>query len=397
MAKLSVAALVELLIRKRSLKRAEAERFVDTIFDIIKEGLEEDKIVRIKGLGTFKIIGVDARESVNVNTGERVIIDSHSKITFTPDNTMKELVNKPFSQFETVVLNEGVDFSDAETTEESPVVEEKVEEKAVEESPIVEEKVEEKVVEETLVAQENDETDEIDESPVIQIVEDLDEESSSESPSVQFSESPDDSSVDEDFDEESNVQSHLLRNILCGAAVVLLIVGAAYGGYRYGRAEAEQEQHRHSVIAEAAKSAEQAKQQAGEAPEDTLAEVPIDAAEIGTLKAEEKAENKAEEKTEEKATATVRQSAAPKAEPSTLELDKYEQMDVRVRTGAYRITGTAQTIKIKAGQTLKGISRTYLGEGMECYIEVYNGIKSTDPLKAGDEIKIPKLELKRKK
>lgn len=389
MAKLSVAALVELLIRKRSLKRAEAERFVDTIFDIIKEGLEEDKIVRIKGLGTFKIIGVDARESVNVNTGERVIIDSHSKITFTPDNTMKELVNKPFSQFETVVLNEGVDFSDAETTEESPVVEEKVEEKAVEESPIVEEKVEEKVVEETLVAQENDETDEIDESPVIQIVEDPDEESSSESPSVQFSESTDDSSVDENFDEESNVQSHLLRNILCGAAVVLLIVGAAYGGYRYGRAEAEQEQHRYSVIAEAAKSAEQAKQQAGEAPEDTLAEVPIDAAEIGTLKAEEKAE--------EKTDATARQSAAPKAEPSTPELDKYEQMDVRVRTGAYRITGTAQTIKIKAGQTLKGISRTYLGEGMECYMEVYNGIKSTDPLKAGDEIKIPKLELKRKK
>lgn len=112
MSKISISELAEVLVIKNGLEQKEAERFVVTVFDVIQKGLERENIVKVKGLGTFKIIGVEARESVNVNTGERVVIDSHGKITFTPDATMKELVNKPFSQFETVVLNEGIEFED---------------------------------------------------------------------------------------------------------------------------------------------------------------------------------------------------------------------------------------------------------------------------------------------
>ena len=102
MEKLTLSDIATVLVKKNKLSAKEAEAFVSAIFDVIRQGLETDQQVKVRGLGTFKIIGVEARSSVNVNTGERVLIDGHSKITFTPDNTMKELVNKPFSQFETV-------------------------------------------------------------------------------------------------------------------------------------------------------------------------------------------------------------------------------------------------------------------------------------------------------
>ena len=90
----------------------EANQFAAVVFEVIQEGLDTEGQVKVKGLGTFKKIQVEARESVSVRTGERVMIDSHAKITFTPDALMKELVNKPFSQFETVILNDGVEFED---------------------------------------------------------------------------------------------------------------------------------------------------------------------------------------------------------------------------------------------------------------------------------------------
>ena len=120
MGKISIQELATALAEYSSLNKKESSAFVSAMFDIIQEALERDRNVKIKGLGTFKIIDVEDRESVNVNTGERVLIEGHGKITFTPDPLMKELVNKPFSQFETVVLNDGVEFD--ETPEE--VVEE---------------------------------------------------------------------------------------------------------------------------------------------------------------------------------------------------------------------------------------------------------------------------------
>ena len=112
MGKIAIQDVASKLIVQNGLSKKEATRFANKMFDLIREALEEEKTVKVKGLGTFKIIDVDSRESVNVNTGERVLIEGHNKITFTPDALMKELVNKPFSQFETIVLNDGVDFKD---------------------------------------------------------------------------------------------------------------------------------------------------------------------------------------------------------------------------------------------------------------------------------------------
>ena len=112
MSKISIYDIAKILVEKNGLTKSESEQFVAAIFDVIQEGLDNDNLVKVKGLGTFKIIGVEARESVNVNTGERVVIESHGKVTFTPDAVMKELVNKPFSQFETVILNDGIEFDD---------------------------------------------------------------------------------------------------------------------------------------------------------------------------------------------------------------------------------------------------------------------------------------------
>jgi nucleoid DNA-binding protein/LysM repeat protein len=116
MEKLTLLDIAKLLTQYSGIPQDIANPFVTTLFEVVQSGLERDQIVKIKGLGTFKIIGVEARESVNVNTGERVVIESHGKITFAPDSTMKEIVNKPFSQFETVVLNDGVSFDDLATS-----------------------------------------------------------------------------------------------------------------------------------------------------------------------------------------------------------------------------------------------------------------------------------------
>ena len=112
MGKMTIQDVSRVLSERKGLNKKDASNFVNLMFDIIQQALERDGIVKVKGLGTFKIIDVDARESVNVNTGERVLIEGHNKITFTPDSLLKELVNKPFSQFETVVLNDGVDFDE---------------------------------------------------------------------------------------------------------------------------------------------------------------------------------------------------------------------------------------------------------------------------------------------
>ena len=112
MGKITIQEIATKLTEQNGLSKKEATLFVNMMFETIREAVEQDKAVKVKGLGTFKIIDVDDRESVNVNTGERVLIEGHNKITFTPDVLMKELVNKPFSQFETIVLNDGVDFKD---------------------------------------------------------------------------------------------------------------------------------------------------------------------------------------------------------------------------------------------------------------------------------------------
>ena len=118
MAKVSIQDIAKAIAGKHGLSQNDAEKFVAALFDIINEGLHKEKIVKVKGLGTFKVIDVRERESVNVNTGERVVIESHGKITFTPDPIMRDLVNKPFAKFETVVLNDGVDLDEMSKIQE---------------------------------------------------------------------------------------------------------------------------------------------------------------------------------------------------------------------------------------------------------------------------------------
>ena len=95
------------LAEKHSLSQEEVERFLSQMVHVMGEGLRSDKTLKIKGLGTFKVVPVNARESVDVNTGERIRIEGREKVSFTPETAMRDLVNKPFAQFETVVLNEG--------------------------------------------------------------------------------------------------------------------------------------------------------------------------------------------------------------------------------------------------------------------------------------------------
>lgn len=168
MGKLTIQEISKILVEKNKLTSKEASQFAVMMFEVIQQNLNEGGMVKIKGLGTFKMIRVEARESVSVRTGERVVIDSHAKITFTPDATMKELVNKPFSQFDTVILNEGVEFEDIPEEEheeeqeevldnvaiDNKLVEQKpfeveqlpVEEEPVEEQPNAEQPVEKKLL-----------------------------------------------------------------------------------------------------------------------------------------------------------------------------------------------------------------------------------------------------------
>lgn len=112
MSKISLSDLAQRLAEKSGISQQDAELFIRKMFDVANEGLQSDKLVKMKWLGTFKVMAVKDRESVDVNTGERIIIEGRDKISFTPDNILKEIVNKPFAQFETVVVNDGVDFDE---------------------------------------------------------------------------------------------------------------------------------------------------------------------------------------------------------------------------------------------------------------------------------------------
>lgn len=159
--KITIQDIIDLLCQKHNIDRKEAELFTKGMFDLIEEALATEKFVKVKGLGTFKLTEVDARESVDVNTGERIEIQGHTKVSFTPDTTMKELINKPFSHFETVVLNDGVELEDTVTSEEAETSHVEVldstievEDTSIVETPIVKEEPigsEESVVNEPIV------------------------------------------------------------------------------------------------------------------------------------------------------------------------------------------------------------------------------------------------------
>ena len=387
MSKLNIYDLCSVLTSKNGLDDKESHRFIKAIFDVIQEGLDEDKIVKVKGLGTFKIIEVDDRESINVNTGERVLIEGHSKLTFTPDSVMKEIVNKPFSQFETVILNEGVDFPEPVVEEpavEDIIADEPAEDKEIIVEPQIDNNVAEQSVEEEPVAEKTVAEEPVAEEPVAE--EPVAEEPVAEDSVVEFTDDNDnvqsgeENSVEESVFETSNNNS-ILRWILSGVAVLLLILGAAYGGYLYGRYELSEEIAYKQMKADL-KTAEITTKKAQVAIKKDSVAQEVDATKIGAMSID----NKDESANDEAKTETAKTSS-----------DKYEDMDIRVRTGAYRIIGEDRTVKAKAGQTVEDIATKLLGPGMSCYVEVYNGLEGKAKLKEGQTIKIPKLELKKRR
>lgn len=441
MDRISIQELSAILTVKSGLKKKEAERFATMLFEVVKEGLVSDRLVKVKGLGTFKMIDIEARESVNVNTGERVLIEGHEKISFTPDATMKELVNKPFSQFETVVLNDGVEFDDAPTiaeppeeeltvevptVEAPPVVESIVEEPTIEEPPVEEPNVEEPPVEEKAV-----EESPLEESPVVELpieespVEELPvDEPSVDEPSVEeppVEEPPLDDQpaveplavmqqqepmeeleketveIEEEQDMKTKKDNSKLRTIAWLAIVLATGVASFVGGFYLGLDEGLSiKENVYPPIEEITDSSEQAHVKDAakvEAKKEakTEAKTKVQDVDAPAFKAEKSKPVEVVESPVDRATPP----AAPAASPAT-KTDKYAEMDNRVRYGAYRIVGTDYEVTAKAGESTARVSKRTLGPDMECYIEVYNGLKPGAVLEAGKTVKIPKLELKKK-
>ena len=361
-----MSELADRLAEKAGISKRDAQAFLSAIIETIRDGVNNDKIVKIKGLGTFKVIDVDARESVNVNTGERVVIDGHQKLTFTPDSTMKDLVNKPFSQFETVVLNEGVAFDDEEP-EPEPIVEPEPElvvepepESVVEPKPIVEPELEIISEPEPDVEPEPEPVAGPEPEPVVEL----------EPESVPIVED-----VEQTEELEPSRSYWWLWLLLAIVACVLSFGGGYLLGRHMDKADVDDE-----VVMEDSIASEPVV--ASVATQDTLHNDSVNTDTIVPVKPEVVEPVKPVEH-------------QPKAEEPNPEWKKYEEMDARVRTGAYRIVGTDHVVKVKSGDTTRRIARRTLGEGMECYIEVYNNV-TTQTLKEGQDIKIPKLELKKK-
>lgn len=478
MSKFSLNTLGKLLADKSGLSQVEAELFIRKMFDVCNQGLEADKQVKIKWLGTFKVQATKDRESINVNTGERFTIEGRDKLTFTPDNILKEIVNKPFAQFETVVVNDGVDFDEIdekfgeEQAEDAPsevidfldeeeaatptpdvvVIEsekkeekededelskqialeqakleklkqakleqERIQKEKQEQERLEQEKLEQEKLEREKLEQERQEREKLEQDRLKQ--EKLEQERlereklelAKQQQALKATVEPAVPATDEteEEDEESSNSHHIVIPRYLVVAVCLIVValigGMGWFAFNYGQMTAQRDHLAMQLSQYHQAPAKKAPANAVAAPlsqEQKLRQKAIEdsirmakTAEAVKLaeqsdEASDKAENAKQDEAKAKAKAAAKEEdkVASKTE-SSAHYDK----DVRVRTGAYRIVGVAQTVTVGAGQTLEQISNRYLGSGMECYVEALNG---TGTVKAGQKIKIPKLELKKKK
>ena len=421
MGKYSITQLATILVKKNGISNDEALKFVTAIFDIVKEGLETDKLVKIKGFGTFKIIDVDPRESVNVNTGERVLINGHQKITFTPDSVMKEMVNRPFAQFETVVLNDGVDFSDIDKLSNINENIDKQEETQEELQEIIQEEEEQKEEgkEEVhdITPQESSNNDDVVRnqttiSPTKELAETFTKETAEETSEKQIEESsekqieetaeklieePTDKQIEEpaedpieDFDKEEN--SHNFTTILLSIASCLLLMAAsAYIGYLYGIEEGRHQEKTSQI----SKYSTYLDKQNEELRTKRLAEEAKATKEAEKTKNDTTKQTAKDNKTDKTTNNQPKENNKTKEDNNDDNFSKYDTMDARVRTGAYVIVGIDKYIIVREGQTVGKIAKALLGPGMSCYIEVLNGVTENEPLKEGTKIKIPKLRHKK--
>ena len=491
MSKFSLNTLGKLLADKSGLSQVEAELFIRKMFDVCNQGLEADKQVKIKWLGTFKVQATKDRESINVNTGERFTIEGRDKLTFTPDNILKEIVNKPFAQFETVVVNDGVDFDEIdekfgeEQTEDAPsevidfldeeeaatpnqdvvvtesekekekekededelskqialeqakleklkqakleqerIQKEKLEKEKQEQERLEREKLEQERLEQERLEQEKLEQERLEQEKLEQerlkqekLEQERLEQEKLEQERLELAKQqqalkatvepavPATVETEEEDEETSNSHHIVIPRYLVVAVcliVVALIGGMGWFAFNYGQMTAQRDHLAMQLSQYHQAPAKKAPANAVAAPlsqEQKLRQKAIEdsirmaktAEAVKLAEQSDEASDKAEnaKQNEAKAKAKEEDKVASKTE-SSAHYDK----DVRVRTGAYRIVGVAQTVTVGAGQTLEQISNRYLGSGMECYVEALNG---TGTVKAGQKIKIPKLELKKKK
>lgn len=445
MSKFSLNTLGKLLADKSGLSQVEAELFIRKMFDVCNQGLDADKQVKIKWLGTFKVQATKDRESINVNTGERFTIEGRDKLTFTPDNILKEIVNKPFAQFETVVVNDGVDFDEIdekfgeEQTEDAPaqVIDFLDEEKTATPNPEVvvigSEKEKEKEKEDELAKQiaieqaklerlkqaqleqeriqkEKQEQERLEQERLEQEKLELAQQQQALKAVVEPAVPASDESEEEEEEEEESSNSHHIvipRYLVVAVCliVVALIGGMGWFAFNYGQMTAQRDHlamqlnQYHQAPAKkvpakpAAAPLSQEQKLRQKAMEDSIRMAKTaEAVKLAENSDEESANAEKAKQAEAKAKAEAKDKAEEKA-ASKIASSQYDK-DARVRTGAYRIIGVAQTVTVGAGQTLEQISTRYLGSGMECYVEALNG---TSTVKAGQKIKIPKLELKKKK
>ena len=454
MSKFSLNTLGKLLADKSGLSQVEAELFIRKMFDVCNQGLDADKQVKIKWLGTFKVQATKDRESINVNTGERFTIEGRDKLTFTPDNILKEIVNKPFAQFETVVVNDGVDFDEIdekfgeEQTPEAPeqvidfldeektatpnpevvVIEsekekekedelakqiaieqaklERLKQAQLEQERIQKEKQEQERLEQERLEQERLEQERL-EQEKLELAQQQQALKAVVEPAVPAS---DESEEEEEEEEEVSSNSHHIvipRYLVVAVCliVVALIGGMGWFAFNYGQMTAQRDHlamqlnQYHQAPAKkvpakpAAAPLSQEQKLRQKAMEDSIRMAKTaEAVKLAEKSDEESANAEKAKQAEAKAKAEAKDKAEEKA-ASKIASSQYDK-DARVRTGAYRIIGVAQTVTVGAGQTLEQISTRYLGSGMECYVEALNG---TSTVKAGQKIKIPKLELKKKK
>lgn len=518
MSKISLSDLAQRLAEKSGISLQDAELFIRKMFDVANEGLQSDKLVKMKWLGTFKVMAVKDRESVDVNTGERIIIEGRDKISFTPDNILKEIVNKPFAQFETVVVNDGVDFdeidrkfenaeedgpvsdstlesvpdsenssvesfveqdspatsgvidfldeeNDAPVSDEMIVIGEKrlsqenvaePEEKKPEGSepaatepavfkPAVSEPVESESATseletkesevpaqnevESVVSDEENESTLTEETPIAEKVPSDEENSITEIPIVEEAPFEEKASSDEVTDKRHIV---LPRSLVVAASVVFLAMIGGFGwfAFNYGKMAAQrdhlalqldnyqqiatekkapaksastqeeilrkkaiEDSVRMAQASEAVKKVENAEQNMDATADKQSIDVKSAEAKKN-LEAKKLADAKKQQETKKHAEAKKKEEARKQAEKHAAQASSKYDQDARVRTGAYRIIGVSEVVTAREGQTIKSLSQKYLGPGMECYVEALNG---TSLLKPGQKVKIPKLELKKKK
>ena len=428
MSKVSITELASKLMEKHGLKRTEAELFIRQFVGVINDGLKNDKSVKVKGLGTFKVQAVSARKSVDVNTGEAIVIEGRDKISFTAEAVMRDLVNAPFAQFETVIVNDGVDFSEIDAKHEADNTEAKEPTPTVEPTPVAEPEptlepapaaepeptvVEpEPTVEPAPVAEPEPAVVEpeptVEPAPaVVEPAPAAEPEPAVVEPTPIVEPTPAVEDSDSDTDELEAKSKSYKNTIIVLASSLACVVILAVVGFVYMFSQIEKRDNRITHLeTQTATLADRmmkthmspthtANQPAANDEADNILaanEQKIEAAQKADKENNLKtAEAKPEPKAATKPTAEAKAPAA-KSAPSILSQSAYDK-DPRVRTGAYVITGIANTVAVKAGQTMSSLSKTYLGPGMECYLEAVNG--GNRELKAGEKIKIPALKTKK--